>query len=256
LALPKSHLHTRSSIAPMVFQTSSQQTLKQESATASRSTSAGSRNTEERDRPVSVLPEYEYPVPFVVRNTFIEMQIRHASLDEFFHERRIHSSPAVPNENEDSEEEREDEDASPLSFERAEWKSPEHQHLSCTMSASTQAFMTSMAAVTSFWTRPYHDTAAVPADNFLSPQQEPCIIRLSNVLQGPVLGSNELPTVGSEGHHMGACKPCAFYYTKGCGNGTQCSFCHLCPPEEKRMRQKDKKEAFREMRRQRKQVRL
>lgn len=238
----------------MVFQTRSQQTLKQESATASRSTSAGSRNTEERDRPVSALPEYEYPVPFVVRNTFIEMQIRHASLDDFLHERRIHSSPAVPKEHEDSEEQKEDEDVSSVSFERAEWKSPEHQHLSCTIASGAQAFMTSMAAVTGFWTRPYHDAAAVQTDNFYTLQQAPCVLRLSNVLQGPVLGSSKLPTVGSEGHHRGTCKPCAFYYTKGCGNGTQCSFCHLCPPEEKRRRQKDKQEAFREMRRQRKQM--
>jgi len=229
----------------MVFQTVSQHTMKHETLTASRSTSAGSRNSDQRDRPVSGVPEYEYPVPFEVRNTFIDYQIRHASLDEFFQERRIHSSPAVPREYEDSE----DEDLSTVAVELGGWKSPEPQHLSCTIASGAQAFMTSMAAVTGFWT-------VAPTDNFYVPQQPPCVLRLSDALQGPLLGSNELPTVGSEGHHMGNCKPCAFFYTKGCGNGTQCSFCHLCPPEEKRRRQKDKQEAFREMRRQRRQVRL
>jgi len=54
----------------------------------------------------------------------------------------------------------------------------------------------------------------------------------------PKLGSNELPTVGSAGHHLGGCKPCAFAHTKGCENGVNCNFCHLCEPGEKKRRQK------------------
>jgi len=54
----------------------------------------------------------------------------------------------------------------------------------------------------------------------------------------PKLGSRELPTVGSAGHHMGGCKPCAFAHTKGCENGIKCPFCHLCEPGEKKRRQK------------------
>merc|ERR1712216_76318 len=42
------------------------------------------------------------------------------------------------------------------------------------------------------------------------------------------IGSPECPTIGSQGHHFGTCKPCAFLYTKGCGNGSDCPFCHLC----------------------------
>ena len=42
------------------------------------------------------------------------------------------------------------------------------------------------------------------------------------------------------GHFNGDCKPCAFLYTRGCENGSHCSFCHLCPPDEKRKRQKEK----------------
>jgi hypothetical protein len=51
------------------------------------------------------------------------------------------------------------------------------------------------------------------------------------------LGSDQLPTVGSVGHYLHKCKPCAFVYKKGCTNGTECQFCHLCEPGEKRRRQ-------------------
>jgi hypothetical protein len=60
-----------------------------------------------------------------------------------------------------------------------------------------------------------------------------------------VLGSPECPTVGSQGHHVGNCKPCAFLYTKGCSNGVNCSFCHLCEPGEKKKRAKENRAARR-----------
>merc|ERR1711862_266293 len=42
----------------------------------------------------NMLPEFEYPVPFHVRNTFIDTGIRRPlSLEGFFEERRVHSSP-------------------------------------------------------------------------------------------------------------------------------------------------------------------
>lgn len=52
------------------------------------------------------------------------------------------------------------------------------------------------------------------------------------------LGSAEIPTVGSAGHLWGVCKPCAFMHTKGCSNGIECKFCHLCFPGEKKRRKK------------------
>jgi type IV secretory pathway VirB10-like protein len=51
------------------------------------------------------------------------------------------------------------------------------------------------------------------------------------------LGSVQLPTVGSVGHYSRKCKPCVFVHTKGCTSGTECQFCHLCEPGEKRRRQ-------------------
>jgi len=54
------------------------------------------------------------------------------------------------------------------------------------------------------------------------------------------LGSPQLPTVGSAGHYLRSCKPCAFVHTKGCENGVHCPFCHLCDAGEKKRRQKAK----------------
>merc|ERR1712190_305159 len=56
----------------------------------------------------------------------------------------------------------------------------------------------------------------------------------------PAPGSDELPSLGSAGHALGECKPCAFLHTKGCGSGAMCKFCHLCGAGEKKRRQKEK----------------
>lgn len=53
------------------------------------------------------------------------------------------------------------------------------------------------------------------------------------------------PSRGSAGHNDGICKPCAFLYTKGCDNGFDCPFCHLCEPGEKKKRRKAKMEVRR-----------
>jgi len=59
------------------------------------------------------------------------------------------------------------------------------------------------------------------------------------------LGSADMPTVGSAGHKLGTCKPCAFFHIKGCQNGVNCIFCHLCDAGEKRRRQKERKQMIR-----------
>lgn len=85
--------------------------------------------------------------------------------------------------------------------------------------------------------QPSHETVPPPA-------QAP-ILRLADAFPEPVQGQVGVPTVGSADHHRGTCRPCAFVYTKGCGNGAQCTFCHLCKPGEKKRRMKEKREIFR-----------
>lgn len=63
----------------------------------------------------------------------------------------------------------------------------------------------------------------------------------TSVSQLPRLGSAELPSVGSLGHHINRCKPCAFVGKTGCSNGVQCNFCHMCAPGEKKRRRKEKR---------------
>jgi len=66
------------------------------------------------------------------------------------------------------------------------------------------------------------------------------------------LGSPELPTVGSAGHYVRRCKPCAFIL-KGCVSGIECRFCHLCEFDEKKRRRKVKRERLHEIHKQRQQ---
>jgi len=70
------------------------------------------------------------------------------------------------------------------------------------------------------------------------------VSELSGTTLGPEVGTEEMPTVGSLHHPLGACKPCAFLYKQGCENGVRCPFCHLCDPEEKKRRRKLKKTFF------------
>lgn len=56
------------------------------------------------------------------------------------------------------------------------------------------------------------------------------------------LGSDEIPTLGSQGHHVGRCRPCAFVWKdEGCLAGIECQFCHLCDSGEKKRRAKEKR---------------
>jgi len=55
------------------------------------------------------------------------------------------------------------------------------------------------------------------------------------------VGLTELPSKGSALHPWGACKPCAFVFEAGCANGSNCQFCHLCEPGEKKRRKKERR---------------
>jgi hypothetical protein len=89
-----------------------------------------------------------------------------------------------------------------------------------------------------------------------SMEREPVhVLRLEEMLAEPQLGSELLPTVGSQGHRFGRCKPCAFAFTKGCEDGVNCQFCHLCEAGEKKRRRKEKLLYRRDMARTRREAR-
>jgi len=76
------------------------------------------------------------------------------------------------------------------------------------------------------------------------PAPEPApVLHLADVLHPELeVGFSDFPSVGSQGHHQGTCKPCAFFWTEeGCKNGSACSFCHLCEQGAKKKRQREKK---------------
>jgi len=53
------------------------------------------------------------------------------------------------------------------------------------------------------------------------------------------------PSIGSMGHHLGRCNPCAWHWKpQGCTKGSNCTRCHLCPDGELKARKKAKKAAL------------
>lgn len=56
------------------------------------------------------------------------------------------------------------------------------------------------------------------------------------------IGIPSSSSVGSASHGTGNCKPCAFANTKGCVDGVNCQFCHLCEAGEKKRRKKEKRQ--------------
>lgn len=50
-------------------------------------------------------------------------------------------------------------------------------------------------------------------------------------------------SVGSLLHVEGTCKPCGFFWrSMGCKDGANCKHCHICTPEDKKQRRKDRKQ--------------
>merc|ERR1712228_553209 len=76
------------------------------------------------------------------------------------------------------------------------------------------------------------------------------LIQLEKVLPQKACGSPGCPSVGSAGHHLGLCRPCDFMFRgDGCRAGSKCQYCHLCPRGELQRRKKNKKAAFRMIKR-------
>lgn len=210
------------------------------------------------------LPEFDYPSPFFVKSTFIHANIgRPLSLDGFFEERQLQSCPAsgicLPSEFEE-EEVRELEAGVPFEAGAASIVPVPFApaYLKCSSSTGKSAIpppppappvLTALPQDISKQSPPppparWSDVEALPAD--LSTSPPPQVLLLSEAVLRPALGSRDLPTVGSETHHLGTCNPCAHAHgSKGCRNGVQCGFCHLCPKGELKRRQQAKRWAKR-----------
>lgn len=95
---------------------------------------------------------------------------------------------------------------------------------------------------------PTRQTSQAPSETLGTPSKPsprgtgaPLFLDLSRALAGAELGSPEMPTLGSLGHFLMKCKPCAFIFKSGCESGVECKFCHLCEPGEKKRRKKENK---------------
>jgi hypothetical protein len=99
-------------------------------------------------------------------------------------------------------------------------------------------------------TGPVHPAPTRIAPLFLEPslippppvmQADSCVVSPAmHAAEGAAPESPEWPSVGSVGHFSGQCKPCVHFHKKGCRNGTECTFCHLCDAGEVKRRQSKK----------------
>lgn len=69
----------------------------------------------------------------------------------------------------------------------------------------------------------------------------------TEIASNPQLEPDGLPSVGSAEHGSGRCHPCAWFWKpgRGCQEGANCDYCHLCPEGELKARKKAKVVAMR-----------
>lgn len=74
----------------------------------------------------------------------------------------------------------------------------------------------------------------------------PIVLALEECVERPIAqpspsSAPALPSKGSWGHACGLCQPCEFFHRERCTAGVNCRFCHLCGPEEPKLRRKAKR---------------
>jgi len=159
-----------------------------------------------------------------IKNTFINLALsRPPSLDGFFEERVLRSCPATRC-------------PSPARLDsdcELQWQheSPHHQQ-------QHPQQQQSLPALPGYEPSSDEQEPEAVVATQVDQQHRRQVLCLGDMLWQPELGSPEFPTVGSSNHRLGTCKPCAFAHRTGCENGTNCAFCHLCEPGEKKRRQK------------------
>lgn len=189
------------------------------------------------------LPDFEYPAPLLVKNTFLHTDIgRPLSLDGFFQERLLHSCPVSCIQDADGLEAT----AGTGEVALGALDVPTYMPSNIPPPPPDSPVLPSAAPLPVAAPWPY-----APAESPVLPaapvQPSGPVLRLSEMLDEPyAVGSPLCPTPGSADHHLGTCKPCAHASSaKGCKNGVECAFCHLCPPGELKRLQKAKRSAQR-----------
>jgi hypothetical protein len=176
--------------------------------------------------------------PITVKNTFVEMEIpRPLEWDGCFEDREVQSAPGSvlisPAERDDIPPWVElDQDHSD-----GEEDSEQDGETDCSYD---QEFFARNSASSHFSTPPLF--AVMPGMQRAPVLARPkaVTLRLAEALE-PVVGFAAIPTIGSAGHALRKCKPCAFAWKEsGCQSGASCKFCHLCDPAEKKRRRKAK----------------
>eukprot|EP00929_Paragymnodinium_shiwhaense_P070145 TRINITY_DN35503_c0_g1_i1.p1 TRINITY_DN35503_c0_g1~~TRINITY_DN35503_c0_g1_i1.p1 ORF type:complete len:257 (-),score=42.20 TRINITY_DN35503_c0_g1_i1:978-1748(-) len=64
----------------------------------------------------------------------------------------------------------------------------------------------------------------------------------------PTTGGYGMLSIGSDLHQNGNCKPCDFTRRGGCRAGEDCTFCHLCTPDDAKRKKRERRKLFRQMR--------
>jgi len=201
-----------------------------------------------------------YPVPVIVRRTFLEVEqaaLRPPSLERFFQERRSSSCPTPRSPHADSYGTTDEIPGSPRrvisSPAPGPGNSPSNWSFHCD-ALDRPGTLSAASTVAPASNEGDRDVEAVPVLSSVIAAWARPIPTAPNMgtLVGvsPLLGSPELPTVGSANHHIRRCKPCAFLH-KGCQSGVSCKFCHLCELGEKKRRKKEKVAMRRELNRHR-----
>jgi len=200
------------------------------------------------------LPEFDYPFPLIVKNTFLDIGAKGpSSLDGFFEDRKISSCisriralPSVLKEDDN------DVDEHMELFDAGIQQQPPSLPIIPSPPAQPPVFTPGTKQFGAFrqypqapspgfgevYERPILELPGLP----LRAPQQAQVLWFADPLPQLEPSLSELPSVGSATHHLGTCRPCAHAHKpKGCKNGVQCSFCHLCPPGELKRRQWAKK---------------
>mmetsp|Transcript_52593 Transcript_52593/g.151659 ORF Transcript_52593/g.151659 Transcript_52593/m.151659 type:complete len:284 (-) Transcript_52593:420-1271(-) len=203
---------------------------------------------------------HSYPVPVVVRNTFIDVGVpRSPSFDHFIKERQTVSCPGSGLE----------------PGARPETGAPSMAQVAQAAVTGWPATMSGaeLEQITGVGPAPEASTPIVGVAP--QPQVALLVVPTSMLVAAPWAASSpaeaspvgpmtpsavaaegelsrvppeKMASAGSALHGTGRCKPCAFVHTKGCESGENCVFCHMCDKGEKKRRQQAKREQRNERR--------